>query len=114
MKKIFLLFSLVFAFSMSAQKAYYTDDDGNGVIEYVLLDNEGNKLETGFYCNKKMTGTWISYHPGGKKNVVAKFKNGVRHGNWIIYNQQGQIVYQILYKSGKKVSASQHNYATNN
>jgi len=49
MKKNLFIFSLVLGFSMSAQKAIYTDLDGDGVIEYVLKDNNGDVLESGFY-----------------------------------------------------------------
>lgn len=114
MKKILLFCSLVLGFSMAAQKAHYTDNDGDGVIEYVLVNQNGQVLETGYYYNQKMTGTWTSFYPNGKKQTVAKFRNGVRHGNWFMYNENGLVIFQVVYKEGKKVSASQHSYASNN
>lgn len=114
MKKVLFIFSLVFGLSMSAQNATYTDQDGDGVIEYVLKDNSGKVLETGSYYNQKKVRTWTSYHPNGKKQTVARFKNGVRHGNWYMYDENGLLVFEITYKDGKKVSASQHSYASNN
>jgi antitoxin component YwqK of YwqJK toxin-antitoxin module len=114
MKKNLFIFSLVLGFSMSAQKAIYTDLDGDGVIEYVLEDNDGGVLETGFYYQQKKVKTWISYYADGNKRVVARFKNGLRHGKWFMYNEKGLVVYEITYKSGKRVSASQHSYASNN
>ena len=114
MKKNLFIFRLMLGFSMSAQKAIYTDQDGDGVIEYVLEDNDGGVLETGFYYQQKKVKTWISYYADGNKRVVARFKNGLRHGKWFMYNEKGLVVYEITYKSGKRVSASQHSYASNN
>lgn len=104
----------MFGFVSYAQQATYTDNDGDGVIEYVLRDNNGKVIETGFYYNRKMVGTWTSYFPSGKKHTVAKFKNGVKHGNWLMYNESGQVVFNVLFKEGKKVSATQHSYASKN
>lgn len=114
MKKILLFWSLVLGFSMLAQKAHYTDNDGDGVIEYVLVSQNGQVLETGSYYNQKKVRTWTSYHPNGGKQTVAKFKNGLRHGNWFMYDEKGLLVFEITYNEGKKVSASQHSYASNN
>jgi antitoxin component YwqK of YwqJK toxin-antitoxin module len=114
MKKNLFIFSLVLGFSMSAQKAIYTDLDGDGVIEYVLKDNNGDVLESGFYYQQKKVKTWVSYYSNGSKQVVGRFKNGQRHGNWFMYDEKGLVIFEISYKNGKKVSASQHSYASNN
>ena len=114
MKKFLFLIGLIFTFTVKAQKAIYTDNDGDGVIEYVLRNDDGIVLETGFYYNKQKVKTWTSYYPDGKKQYVARFKNGVRHGLWAMYDQSGKVVFEVIYKDGKKVSASQHSYASSN
>lgn len=114
MKKVLLILFFMFGYASYAQQAIYTDNDGDGIIEYVLKDKNGKVLETGYYYNKKMVGTWTSYFPNGKKQTVAKFKNGVRHGNWSMYDETGKLLFNVMFKEGKKVSASQHSYATNN
>jgi antitoxin component YwqK of YwqJK toxin-antitoxin module len=112
MKKIFTLFAVLLTFPILAQNAIYTDQDGDGVIEYELF-KDGLVIEKGFYYNGKMTGTWTSFTPDGKKQMVAKFKNGVKHGYWYVYDNKGRVVTEILYKDDKKVSATQHKYASN-
>jgi len=114
MKKILLILGFIIGVSANAQNATYTDNDGDGVIEYVLKNNEGIVLETGFYYNRKKVKTWTAYYPDGKKQIVARFKNGARHGLWSMYDQNGNVVFKIVYKDGKRVSASQHSYASSN
>jgi antitoxin component YwqK of YwqJK toxin-antitoxin module len=110
MKKIILFLLVVLGFSTYGQQSIYTDNDGDGVIEYTLQDKSGNVLETGYYYNGKMYGTWTSFFPNGKKQMVAKFKDGKRNGTWFIYDLQGRITFQIVYKDGLKVSASENRY----
>ena len=105
---------LFLGFNLFSQNAIYTDYDDNKIIEYTLQDEDGKVLETGSYFNQKKVRTWTSYHPNGGKQTVAKFKNGLRHGNWFMYDEKGLLVFEITYKEGKKVSASQHSYASNN
>ena len=113
MKNLIVLLLVFMSLPVMAQQALYTDNDGDGVIEYTLLNNNGKVEETGFYLNGKMTGTWTSYYPNGKKKMVAKFKNGVKHGTWLVYDTQNRVVTEVVYNNDKKVSASQHNYASN-
>jgi len=113
MKKILLSFLFVSTTVLFGQRAIYTDNDGDGVIEYTLYDNFGKVSETGYYYNKKMVGTWTSFYPNGKRKVVAKFRNGLKHGTWLVYDDKGRVLNQIVYKEDKKISASQHRYAAN-
>lgn len=113
MKHLFFILLSVFTFSVYGQKAIYTDNNGDGIIEYTLLNDLGKVMETGYYKSGKMVGTWISYHPNGKKMMVAKFKNGIKEGTWWVYDNQGRVLNQIVYKNNRKISASQHSYANN-
>ena len=114
MKNFLLILALIIGVSVNGQNATYTDNDGDGVIEYVLKNNEGVVLETGFYYNRQKVRTWTAYYSDGKKQTVARFKNGLRHGLWSMYDQNGKVVFEVVYKDGKKVSASQHSYASSN
>lgn len=51
MKKILLIITLFISFNSFAQQAIYTDNDGDGVIEYTLKNEMGNVMETGYYLN---------------------------------------------------------------
>jgi antitoxin component YwqK of YwqJK toxin-antitoxin module len=114
MKKILLILGFIIGVSANGQNATYTDNDGDGVIEYVLTNDAGVVLETGFYYNRQKVRTWTSYYPNGKKETVARFRNGLRHGLWVNYDHSGKKVLEVVYKNGKKISASQHSYASSN
>jgi antitoxin component YwqK of YwqJK toxin-antitoxin module len=113
MKTILIITLLFLNLNLFAQKAIYTDNDGDGVIEYTLMDDFKKVLETGYYQNNKMVGTWTLFYPNGKKRVVAKFKNGIKQGLWLVYDDKGRILTEVFYKDDKKISASQHIYANN-
>lgn len=113
MKNLIVLLLVFMSLPTFAQQAIYTDNDGDGIIEYTLYNKNGKVEETGFYVNGKMTGTWTSYYPNGKKKMVAKFRNGVKHGTWLVYDSKNRVVTEVVYNNNKKVSASQHNYASN-
>jgi antitoxin component YwqK of YwqJK toxin-antitoxin module len=113
MKKILLIIGILLSFQAFSQQSIYTDENGDGIIEYSQVSKDGKLVEKGFYYNGKMVGTWTSYYPSGKKQVIAKFKSGVKHGTWYIYDSEGRIVVEVEYKDGLKVSATQHKYASN-
>jgi antitoxin component YwqK of YwqJK toxin-antitoxin module len=113
MKKVLVLLTLIVGLPIFSQNAIYTDNDGDGIIEYVLKNSNGRVEETGFYSNGKMTGVWTSYYESGQRKVVARFKNGVKHGTWLIYDSKGRVSTEIVYKEDRKVSATQHKYAVN-
>jgi antitoxin component YwqK of YwqJK toxin-antitoxin module len=113
MKNILLMITLLISFNSFAQQAIYTDNDGDGIIEYTLKNEMGNVMETGYYLNGKMTGTWTLYFPNGKKQMVAKFKNGIKHGTWLIYDGNNRLVTEVVYDNNKKLKATQRQYASN-
>jgi antitoxin component YwqK of YwqJK toxin-antitoxin module len=78
-----------------------------------LIDDFEKVLETGYYQNNKMVGTWTLFYPDGKRRMVAKFKHGTKQGLWLVYDDKGRILTKVFYKDDKKISASQHNYANN-
>ena len=113
MKNILLILCFLLSIEGFSQQSIYTDEDGDGVIEYTQVSKDGKLVEKGFYYNGKMVGTWTSYYPSGKKQVIAKFKSGVKHGTWYIYDNEGRVVVEVEYKDWLKVSATQHKYASN-
>jgi antitoxin component YwqK of YwqJK toxin-antitoxin module len=113
MKKIFTIIILIFSINMYSQTSTYTDYDGDGLIEYSKQNEQGRVIETGFYYNNKMHGTWISYYPSGKKQSIVKFRNGVKHGKWIFLDESGRTLLVVLYENDKKIMATQNQYASN-
>ena len=113
MKKIILIFGLILSSSIFAQQAVYTDNDGDGIVEYNLINKDGRTIESGYYYEGKMVGTWTSFYPNGKKQFIARFKNGLKHGKWISYDSQGRELFVITYQDGLRTSATQNRYNNN-
>lgn len=111
MKKLLFLISFFVFQSLYSQTTEFTDNNGDGVIEYRLISQNGILLEEGFYFNNKMVGTWKLYTQDGKLQMVAKFKNGLKHGTWLIYDEKGRIKTEIVYVQNYKESAVEHKYS---
>ena len=110
MKRTLLIMFMLISNYLFSQTTLYTDNDGDGVIEYTLLRPNGSVEEEGFYLNGKMVKTWISYFEDGKVSIKANFKNGLRHGSWLIYDENGNIKYEILYSEGIRKKVIEHHY----
>ena len=110
MKKLFLVMFMLMSNYLFSQTTLYTDNDGDGVIEYTLIRNNGSIEEEGYYLNGKMVGTWTSYYTNGVINIRANFKNGLRHGSWTIYEESGKIKFEIIYKDGIREKVIEHHY----
>ena len=93
-----------------SQTTQFTDNDGDGVIEYTLLRNNGTIEEEGFYFNGKMVGTWVPYYPSGTINIKANFRDGLRHGSWLIYDENQKIKFEVLYANGTREKVIEHHY----
>jgi antitoxin component YwqK of YwqJK toxin-antitoxin module len=93
-KLIALLITLFFACSSFAQsdiliKNYYE----NGEVKEVLSFNDKNQLD----------GTCFSYTPDGLQISIASYKDGVKHGEWKIWRENGALAYEMYYENGEKV-----------
>lgn len=112
MRQFLLITSLVLGFGLAAQQATYTDLDGDGVVEYTLKSQDGKVIETGYYLNSKMHGTWTSFYPSGKKQAVVKFRDGKKHGKWIFFDQEGRTTLVVTYENDRKIMATQSQYSS--
>jgi antitoxin component YwqK of YwqJK toxin-antitoxin module len=47
---------------------------------------------------------WLWYYPSGKLKESAMFKDGVREGKTIVYDESGNIVSEKLFSNGLEVN----------
>lgn len=113
MKNLLLFLLLLASQNVFSQRAIYTDDNGDGIIEYKLVNSSGQLVESGYYLNSKMVGTWTAYFPNGKKQMIAKYKNGLKHGTWLVYDNLGRVVTEVVYQNNQKIRATQNKFASN-
>lgn len=113
MRRLVFICIMLLSTSLFSQTAIYTDEDGDGIVEYVLKSDEGKVIETGYYLNWKMHGTWTSYYDSGEKHTIARFRNGERHGKWVFFDRQGRLTFSVTYDKNKKIMATQNRYVLN-
>ena len=76
----------------------------NNTVNYT---NEINGREryielAGSFTNGRRNGRWISFYPTGKIKQVITYYQGVIHGPYQFFDEDGKISVQGLYNAGKK------------
>ncbi|MFM2285279.1 MAG: hypothetical protein RLZZ543_776 [Bacteroidota bacterium] len=125
MKKLLVLLFVCASISLMAQNKELTTFYDNGTIKskYVYEDSQtyivsnysalGNLIEVGHFENGKMDGSWTSYNEQGIKTAEAFYSNGVKTGDWKIFDEVGALRYLITYDSNKIVNAKNFDSAGN-
>ena len=84
------------------KKAHYKNNQLNG--EYGTY-KFGRPIEEATYSNGKMNGTYRAYFNNSDKlQKEAEYKDGVQHGSFKQYNEEGQLVLEYTYDNGEVVS----------
>lgn len=90
---------------MIATIFYYSEGKLNGeTIDY--FDIGGVKMK-GTYQNDKKVGVWEYYHLSGKKMMLERYKNGVRHGWCFAYDETGKETGKAYYYYGRKLEGKE-------
>jgi antitoxin component YwqK of YwqJK toxin-antitoxin module len=84
---------------------YYVNGKLNG--ESVQYFENGSVKEKGTYTLDKKTGIWERYHASGKKMMLERFKNGIRHGWCFAYDEAGKEIAKVYYYNGKKLEGKE-------
>jgi antitoxin component YwqK of YwqJK toxin-antitoxin module len=84
------------------EHGYYLNGlkDGPWTIFY-----SNGKLKTNcFFKENKMDGKIESYFINGNINLTGTYVNGLRHGEWVYYNEMNHLEYiKIFYNNGHEV-----------
>jgi len=71
-----------------------------GVNKYTY-DNDGH-LAASYRGANTENYMFIKYHSNGLRSETGTFKNGVKHGAWKIWNEDGKLESIAHYKNGEK------------
>ena len=88
MKKISIIIfalcsSMIYAQQVQVEPTFESDGDAVAVTTYY---EDGSVKEEGFYKNKQLHGEWNLYNREGDKITRAYYKNGQKTGKWIFLN----------------------------
>ena len=75
---------------------------GSSWVRAIKMDSGGNLMEEGFLENGVKQGTWVTFKPGNEfPQEVTSYVNGVYHGNYMKFNERGQLELKASYKNNK-------------
>jgi len=75
--------------SLNAQEVKPLYEKIGDLVKVTNFYDNGDIREQGFYKDKVITGTWVTYDRSGEKNTIAKYKNGKKVGKWFMWSENG-------------------------
>lgn len=108
-----ILSTLLFSFFVQAQEMERTHDNGNktsyvlqnGTIAFTTVNLSGTVVETGSFLDGRPHGDWMQYNETGEIIGQAEYAFGEKEGRWLIWNTDKSVLYEINYLNNQRVSA---------
>lgn len=72
-------------------------------------DDEGNLKQVGIFTEGERDQNWQTWYPNGQLQAKAQFDMGMKTGTWFVYDEHGQLRYEIEYKENKLQGAKAWN-----
>tara|TARA_Y100001970_G_scaffold154621_1_gene189474 strand:- start:293 stop:733 length:441 start_codon:yes stop_codon:yes gene_type:complete len=76
---------------LSKEIAYYED----GKVDYIGHRNRDGHIH----------GDFTKYYKNGNLEVFGQLENGFREGDWDVYNENGDLIREIIYRKGEPVDS---------
>ena len=77
-----------------------TEGKENGIV--MIYFPTGAKKEKRSYKNGLKDGTWLTWDENSNLTAEANFKDDLKHGHWYVWDTNGNKRYDINYENGKK------------
>lgn len=75
--------------------------------EYVEYFIDGVPMRKGTYVHGKIEGAWEEFHPNGKRSILYRYKNGVKHGFAIAYDTDMKRIGEQYYFHGRRLEGAE-------
>ncbi|MBE7633257.1 toxin-antitoxin system YwqK family antitoxin [Tenacibaculum finnmarkense] len=89
MKKFILVVCILSISLLQAQSTETTFEKENDLVKATYFHENGQVKEQGFFKDKKLTGTWISFNEKGIKTTIAHYEAGKKVGKWFMWKEDG-------------------------
>ena len=96
MKKLVVLACMLGVASLQAQIEPKYEKAGD-LVKVTYYYKDGKVKEQGFFKNKKLEGTWITFDKNGSKTAIAHYDSGKKVGKWFMWHKDG--LKEIDYKN---------------
>jgi antitoxin component YwqK of YwqJK toxin-antitoxin module len=85
--------------------SFYKEGKMNG--EYVEYFEGGSLKVKGAYVMDRKSGLWVSYDVGGFKMTEETFRNGLKHGWCMAFDESGKVVGKQYYLDGRHIQGKE-------
>lgn len=82
-------------------------DNGQLHGDYTEYFIDGTIMRKGKYEYGKMEGPWEEFHPNGKRSILYRYKNGVKHGFAIAYDTDMKRIGEQYYYHGRRLEGAE-------
>ena len=108
MKHLLIIFSLLFTSISLSKDVDYKDLIWRDGLYYEKFSNEpftgtSTGMTQGKIINGKEVGEWLVYDENGQLWNKSNYKDGKLHGECLWYNENGQLEKTEIYKDGKLI-----------
>lgn len=101
---VLMVMLIVSATAFAQESATYTKE---GDLIKVTHYYEGTELvkETGFFKDGVSHGKWVQYNQEGEVQIEAFYNNGKKTGTWFVWTNDGEGLYQLAYENNYLVKS---------
>ena len=97
MKNVLLMGLLMMGLSLAAQNTKPTYEREGDLVKATFFHDNGQVAQTGFYLGTKLHGEWKMYNKQGDKIAMGNYKEGAKSGKWFYW--EGQALNEVEYIS---------------
>jgi len=101
MKKLVVL-ACGLAFAMVQAQEEPKFEKAGDLVKVTYFYKDGTVKEQGFFKDKKLAGTWMTFDEKGNKTAIAHYEDGKKVGKWFMWNKDG--LKEIDYKDNTVAS----------
>lgn len=109
MKKLALIFAILFSIGVSAQENKPLMEKQGDLTKATYFHDNGEIAQIGFYKNQKPHGEWIAFNSDGEKIAIGEYNLGVKTGKWFFWNEKQ--LSEVDYSNGRVANVTQWNNA---
>ena len=105
MKRLVILAAFLSATFVNAQEVEPKYEVVGDLVKVTSFYEDGKVKEEGYFKNKKLQGTWVTYDDKGNKTAIAHYENGKKVGKWFMWHKDG--LKEVNYKDNA-IASVQH------
>lgn len=98
MRKLLIIACFLMIGSLQAQDSNPLYEKAGDLVKVTNFYEDGTIKEQGFYKNKVITGTWVTFDSNGNKTAIAHYDEGKKTGKWFLWSNDG-LLREINYEN---------------